>query len=156
MNNDRRDLELLAIFHYVLGGIIAVVALFPIIHFLVGLFFLMSPEMETDNPKDVEEVRVVGWFFVGISSFIMLSESNTIPNSGESQSTRPDHSTSSSHLTASLFFAGCATTWVIFAIARSFSKGTPFFVMRSSEAGKIVTPEPTTVIAATAWARLAS
>lgn len=42
-NQDEQHLQLLSIFHYVAAGIVALVACFPIIHLIIGLFFLFAP-----------------------------------------------------------------------------------------------------------------
>lgn len=70
MNEDERHLQLLSIFHYVFGGIVAVCALFPIVHFIIGLFLILAPDPDS---ADADEAMMVGWLFLGISSFIILS-----------------------------------------------------------------------------------
>jgi hypothetical protein len=44
MNQDEEHLKLLSTFHYVLGGVTALFSLFPVIHLVVGLFFILAPE----------------------------------------------------------------------------------------------------------------
>lgn len=41
-NDDRTHLQLLSIFHFVLGGMLALFALFPLIHFVLGLVILFG------------------------------------------------------------------------------------------------------------------
>jgi hypothetical protein len=43
MNKDLEHLRLLSIFHYVVGGILALFACFPIIHLIMGIMFLTMP-----------------------------------------------------------------------------------------------------------------
>lgn len=44
MNQDLEHLRLLSIFHYVLAGITALCACFPIIHLVIGIVLLTHPE----------------------------------------------------------------------------------------------------------------
>ena len=44
MTSDDDHLRLLSIFHYLVGGLIALFGCFPIIHVVVGLFLIFSPE----------------------------------------------------------------------------------------------------------------
>ena len=46
MNQVKEHLRLLAIFHYIVGGIGFLVSLFPVIHLVAGLALLLMP-----NPK---------------------------------------------------------------------------------------------------------
>jgi len=50
-NQDELHLQLLSIFHYVAAGMVALVACFPIIHLIIGMFFLLAPP-ETFTPPD--------------------------------------------------------------------------------------------------------
>ncbi len=43
MNQDLDHLRLLAIFHYVVAGLAALVACFPLIHLVMGLVFIFAP-----------------------------------------------------------------------------------------------------------------
>jgi hypothetical protein len=45
MNQDESQLDLLAVFHYVVGGITAFFACIPIIHVIIGIFILINPDM---------------------------------------------------------------------------------------------------------------
>jgi hypothetical protein len=60
--NDKEHLRLLSIFHYVVGGLTALFALFPIFHLIFGLVMVLAPHtMEADG----EQPPVfIGWFFV--------------------------------------------------------------------------------------------
>jgi hypothetical protein len=42
MNNDEEHLKLLSIFHYIIGGISAVFAFFPIIHLTIGIAMILG------------------------------------------------------------------------------------------------------------------
>ena len=41
---DNEHLKLLSIFHYVVGGMAALFACLPILHLILGLFFILAPE----------------------------------------------------------------------------------------------------------------
>ena len=44
MNQDESQLDLLAVFHYVVGGITAFFACFPILHVVFGIIILTAPD----------------------------------------------------------------------------------------------------------------
>ncbi len=61
MNQDDQHLRLLSVFHYVVGGITAVFALFPVFHLVFGLVMLLAPaklEVKGDAPS------FIAWFFI--------------------------------------------------------------------------------------------
>ena len=68
MNQDAQNLNLLSIFHYVVGGLAALFSMFPVIHLVIGLSFL-SGAIPTDEEPGV---RFVGMIFVIIASVIIL------------------------------------------------------------------------------------
>ncbi|MHB8974952.1 MAG: hypothetical protein ACYC4N_31375 [Pirellulaceae bacterium] len=45
MNDDEQHLRLLSIFHYILGGVGALFACFPVLHLVIGVTFLIAPEV---------------------------------------------------------------------------------------------------------------
>ena len=49
MTDDREHLNLLAVFHYVVAGMTALVACFPLIHLAVGIFLLIGPAVAGAN-----------------------------------------------------------------------------------------------------------
>ena len=74
-------IRLLSIFHYVLGGMLALFGCFPLIHLAMGIFFLTTdfPEQPAEqmpdgqaqmNPEDAQ--KLVGAMFVIIPVFIIL------------------------------------------------------------------------------------
>jgi len=70
MNQDEDHLRLLSIFHYVLGGILALFSCFPIIHLIFGLIMVSAPHrLETHGqPPPV----LLGWFFVAFAMIFIL------------------------------------------------------------------------------------
>ena len=72
MNNDGDHLKLLSIFHYVVGGMAALFSLFPVIHLVMGLFFVFSAH-HFQTQGQVPPPAWFGWFFVIVASvFIIL------------------------------------------------------------------------------------
>lgn len=69
-NNDEQHLHLLAIFHYVLAGLAALAALFPVIHLVMGLFFIFAPP--NLNQQGEMPPRAFGWLFVAFAGIIIL------------------------------------------------------------------------------------
>jgi hypothetical protein len=69
---NEQHLRLLAIFHCVVGGVTALFALFPLIHFTVGWFILHAPPPKQGEPPPA----FVGWLFMVCgAAFFMLGES---------------------------------------------------------------------------------
>ena len=69
-SEDREHLSLLAVFHYVLGGLTALGACVPFIHLAIGLMMVSGaipvPEQESNFPM------AFGWFFVIIAMFAIV------------------------------------------------------------------------------------
>jgi len=69
LKQDQEQLKLLSIFHYVVGGITAIFALFPVFHLIFGLIMIIAPS-EFENGS-ANPARFVGWFFVLIALAII-------------------------------------------------------------------------------------
>lgn len=70
MNQDLQHLKLLSIFHYVVGGLMAFGACFPIIYIVIGLVFVINPQaMQAQNGPPP---AAFGWFFVVIGGMFVL------------------------------------------------------------------------------------
>lgn len=68
---DEEHLRLLSIFHYVVGGLGGLCALIPIIHVVLGLFFVFAPEKFRGNGPPPP--AVLGWIFVILGAvFVVL------------------------------------------------------------------------------------
>ena len=67
MNQDFEHLKLLSIFHYVVAGLVALFACFPLIHFFVGLG-IVTGAFE-DAPGEAQLIGVFFMVFAGL--FIM-------------------------------------------------------------------------------------
>lgn len=69
-NQDEQYLQLLSIFHYVVGGISGLFASIPLIHLTIGVFFLI---LGTSGGSDETVVFLpIGIIFVLIASVIIL------------------------------------------------------------------------------------
>jgi len=67
---DNEHLKLLSIFHYVLGGIVALFACIPIVHVVIGLCFIIVPRVFGHGSN--QPPAVVGWLFVILGSGLIL------------------------------------------------------------------------------------
>jgi hypothetical protein len=67
-------LRLLSIFHYVVGGLIALFSLFPLIHVALGIGMITGalPMHDANGDSSAEDARLAGWIFIGIGSVIIL------------------------------------------------------------------------------------
>lgn len=71
MTQDEDHLRLLSIFHYVVGGLAALFAFFPIFHMLLGLFMILAPEKL--GTRGERPPAFVGWFFVAFAACFMIA-----------------------------------------------------------------------------------
>jgi hypothetical protein len=67
---DNEHLRLLSIFHYVKGGITALFSCIPIIHVVLGLFFIFAPHLFGQG-KD-QPPAFLGWLFVSLGGTLIL------------------------------------------------------------------------------------
>jgi hypothetical protein len=67
MNNDKEHLKLLSIFHYVVGGIMALFSCFPLIHIAIGFAMLSGAFDGGDAPP-----KFLGLFFIIFPGIMML------------------------------------------------------------------------------------
>jgi len=71
INQDAEHLRLLSIFHYVVAGMQALFALFPLIHFLVGAALVFFPDKMGEG-KPGDQPAFVGFFLMGFAALWML------------------------------------------------------------------------------------
>ena len=76
MNQDLEHLRLLSIFHYVVAGLAALFACFPMIHLAIGLVMLLWPDVlfqdrNVDFPES--ERQMLGLMFTVIASLFILA-----------------------------------------------------------------------------------
>ena len=70
--DSEQHLRLLAIFHYVVAGFIALFALFPPIHVVVGWFLVHAPPPKQGEPPPA----FIGWLFMLLGgAFFLLGQS---------------------------------------------------------------------------------
>ena len=67
IDQDAQHLQLLSIFHYVVGGILGLVGCFPILHLALGIAIVTGAIEDSNGPPPE-----VGWFFIGVAVFIIL------------------------------------------------------------------------------------
>jgi len=72
-DQDEQHLRLLSIFYYVIGGLTALIACFPLIHLGLGLAMLFSPEFFSGKPGEQPPPAIVGGLFTCIGGFIFLA-----------------------------------------------------------------------------------
>lgn len=70
-SDDMGHLRLLSIFHYIVGGLTGLFSFFPIIHLVIGLMLIFSPEKMSGNGE--APPAFFGWFFVIFASLFMLA-----------------------------------------------------------------------------------
>ncbi len=70
MTQDDEHLRLLSVFHYIVAGLMALIGCFPIIHVIVGLVAVLSPESMKDNRGEVPPA-FFGWLFVFAGAIAM-------------------------------------------------------------------------------------
>jgi hypothetical protein len=71
MNQDLQHLKLLSIFHYIVGGMSAMCACFPIIYFVFGLVMILAPASMAAEGESAPPA-IIGWFVVFFASCAML------------------------------------------------------------------------------------
>jgi len=71
MQDDLQHLKLLSIFHYVVGGMTALFACFPIIHLIIGLAMIIVPAAHGGQGQAAP--MIVGWFFVLFAAAFILA-----------------------------------------------------------------------------------
>ncbi len=72
MNQDREHLRLLAIFHYIVGGLAALFSFFPLLYTTVGAIFIFVPRHGTPKPGEELPPEFIGWIFAVIGSLLFL------------------------------------------------------------------------------------
>jgi len=70
MTRDAEHLRSLSIFHYVVSGLAALFAFFPIFHLLLGLVLVFAPQAFAGNGSPPPAFP--GWFFVIFAATFML------------------------------------------------------------------------------------
>ncbi len=71
MNQDLDHIKLLSVFHYVVGGLAALFACFPIIHLIMGIMFVVTPG--TWDSQGEPFPALFGWFFILFAGAFILA-----------------------------------------------------------------------------------
>jgi hypothetical protein len=71
-NDDEEQLKLLSIFHYVVGGIMAFMALLPLIYLVVGVIFAAAPAAFSDSRSGSQPPAFVGWILIAVGGMLFL------------------------------------------------------------------------------------
>ncbi len=74
MNQDLQHLRLLSIFYYVVGGLLALFACFPLIYLVLGVVFLVAPPPTATGPSapPPPPPAAMGWFFIILGGGLSL------------------------------------------------------------------------------------
>ena len=70
-NDDARNLDLLAMFHYIAGGITALLSCFPFIHLFIGIAMVTGKFIETSRHSGPPEA-LFGWLFIVMGAMFIL------------------------------------------------------------------------------------
>ncbi|MEW5784107.1 MAG: hypothetical protein AB1767_03320 [Bacillota bacterium] len=68
MEQDEQYLNLLAVFHYVVGGLLAAFACIPIIHLVIGIVIIGVGPIDGEAPP-----VIVGWLFTLVAAAVILA-----------------------------------------------------------------------------------
>jgi hypothetical protein len=73
MDRDTEQLNLLAIFHYVVAGLAALFSFFPLIYTTLGVIFIFAARNGTPKPGEELPPEFLGWIFavIGLLLFII-------------------------------------------------------------------------------------
>ncbi len=108
VNRDEEHLKLLAIFHYVLGGMMAFFSLFGLIYFVMGLVFMLVPTSNWNQGHGQPPPAWFGLLFMfigGVIVFLGCTVGGLIAYAGRCIAQRRHH-------TFCLIMAAIACLWV--------------------------------------------
>ena len=71
-NSDLESLKLLAIFHYIIGGLGVFIALIPLIYLAIGVVILVAPEAFTDASSGEIPPAIAGYLFAAIGGICFI------------------------------------------------------------------------------------
>ncbi|HEY2123935.1 MAG TPA: hypothetical protein VGG94_00615 [Chthoniobacterales bacterium] len=72
VTQDAEHLRLLSIFHYVVGGLAALFAFFPLLYVVIGFVFVYAAHHHSAAHGNDVPPEVLGWIFIAMGSFIFL------------------------------------------------------------------------------------
>ncbi len=72
MNQDQEHLRLLAIFHYVVAGLAACFAVFPLLYSIIGGFLLYAAHHPGPGNQEAPPA-ILGWIFIVLGALFFLA-----------------------------------------------------------------------------------
>ena len=72
MSQDKEQLQLLAIFHYVVAGLAALFSFFPLLYTTVGVVFIFAARHGTAKPGEGLPPEFLGWIFAVLGLVLFL------------------------------------------------------------------------------------
>jgi hypothetical protein len=72
MDRDTEQLNLLAIFHYVVAGFAALFSFFPLIYTVVGAIFIFAARHGTGKPGEELPPEFLGWLFAVLGALLFV------------------------------------------------------------------------------------
>jgi hypothetical protein len=72
MDRDTEQLNLLAIFHYVVGGLAALFSFFPLFYSVIGGFLLYAAGRPSPNSQEPPPV-FLGWIFILLGAVFFIT-----------------------------------------------------------------------------------
>src|SRR5262245_56493864 len=73
IGQDVEHLRLLSIFHYVLGGVTAFFACFPLLHVAMGVMFLLKPDAFNQGQPEPFPAQMAGLMFIAIGGGLVVA-----------------------------------------------------------------------------------
>jgi ABC-type branched-subunit amino acid transport system permease subunit len=72
MDRDTEQLNLLAIFHYVVAGLAGLFSFFPLLYTTIGAIFIFAARHGTAKPGEDLPPELLGWIFAVLGSLLFL------------------------------------------------------------------------------------
>ena len=72
MDRDTEQLNLLAIFHYVVAGLAALFSSFPLLYTALGVIFIFAARQGTAKPGEELPPEFLGWIFAVLGSVLFV------------------------------------------------------------------------------------
>ena len=72
MDRDIEQLNLLAIFHYIVAGLAAIFSFFPLLYTAVGVIFIFAARHGTAKPGEELPPEFLGWIFAVLGSVLFV------------------------------------------------------------------------------------
>lgn len=72
MDRDTEQLNLLAIFHYVVGGLAVLFSFFPLLYSVIGGFLIYAAQNPSTNSQEPPP-PFLGWLFIVLGAFLFLA-----------------------------------------------------------------------------------